>query len=60
MGSTFEKPRAASEEDIANIVGGFAHAAEYLEKAGYDGMELNAAPWIPPSSIPFSYHEHPY
>jgi 2,4-dienoyl-CoA reductase-like NADH-dependent reductase (Old Yellow Enzyme family) len=43
MGSTFEKPRAASEEDIANIVDGFAHAAEYLEKAGYDGIELNAA-----------------
>jgi 2,4-dienoyl-CoA reductase-like NADH-dependent reductase (Old Yellow Enzyme family) len=43
MGSTFEKPRAANEQDIANIVDGFAHAAEYLEKAGYDGIELNAA-----------------
>jgi 2,4-dienoyl-CoA reductase-like NADH-dependent reductase (Old Yellow Enzyme family) len=43
LGSTFEKPRAASEEDIANIVDGFAHAAEYLEKAGCDGIELNAA-----------------
>jgi 2,4-dienoyl-CoA reductase-like NADH-dependent reductase (Old Yellow Enzyme family) len=43
MGSTFEKPRAATDEDIGNIVDGFAHAAEYLEKAGYDGIELNAA-----------------
>jgi 2,4-dienoyl-CoA reductase-like NADH-dependent reductase (Old Yellow Enzyme family) len=43
MGMTFEKPRAATEEDIANIIEGFAHAAEYLEKAGYDGIELHGA-----------------
>jgi 2,4-dienoyl-CoA reductase-like NADH-dependent reductase (Old Yellow Enzyme family) len=40
MGLTFEKPRATSEEDIANIVDGFAHAAAYLDKAGYDGIKL--------------------
>ncbi|CAI9627903.1 unnamed protein product [Alternaria burnsii] len=43
MGMTFEKPRAATEEDIANIIEGFANAAEYLEKAGYDGIELHGA-----------------
>nr|POE75590.1 nadh-dependent flavin oxidoreductase nada [Quercus suber] len=41
MGMTFAKPRPATEQDIANIVEGFAHAAEYLEKAGYDGIELH-------------------
>ncbi|KAI8943604.1 hypothetical protein NX059_001596 [Plenodomus lindquistii] len=43
MGMTFAKPRAATEEDIKNIIEGFAHAAEYLEKAGYDGLELHGA-----------------
>jgi 2,4-dienoyl-CoA reductase-like NADH-dependent reductase (Old Yellow Enzyme family) len=43
MGMKFAKPRAATEEDIANIIEGFAHAAEYLEKAGYDGIELHGA-----------------
>lgn len=43
MGMTFAKPRAATEEDIKNIIEGFAHAAEYLEKAGWDGVELHGA-----------------
>jgi 2,4-dienoyl-CoA reductase-like NADH-dependent reductase (Old Yellow Enzyme family) len=43
MGMTFAKPRAATEEDIKNIVEGFAHSAEYLEKAGYDGIQLHGA-----------------
>lgn len=43
MGMTFEKPRAATDEDIKNVIEGFAHAAEYLEKAGYDGIELHGA-----------------
>lgn len=43
MGMTFCKPRAATEEDIANVIEGFAHAAEYLEKAGWDGIELHGA-----------------
>jgi hypothetical protein len=41
MGMTFAKPRAATEEDISNVIEGFAHAAEYLEKAGFDGIELH-------------------
>ncbi|EUC40130.1 hypothetical protein COCMIDRAFT_109590 [Bipolaris oryzae ATCC 44560] len=43
MGMTFAKPRAATEGDIKNVVNGFAHAAEYLEKAGYDGIQLHGA-----------------
>lgn len=43
MGMTFNKPKAADDKDIANIIEGFAHAAEYLEKAGYDGIELHGA-----------------
>lgn len=43
MGMTFAKPRAATEDDIKNIIEGFAHAAEYLEKAGYDGIQLHGA-----------------
>ncbi|EDU46800.1 NemA NADH:flavin oxidoreductase Old Yellow Enzyme family [Pyrenophora tritici-repentis] len=43
MGMTFAKPRAATEQDIKNVIEGFAHAAEYLEKAGYDGIQLHGA-----------------
>lgn len=39
----FAKPRPANEEDIRNVIEGFAHAAEYLEKAGFDGIELHGA-----------------
>lgn len=43
MGLKFAKPRAATSEDIARFIEGWAHAAEYLEKAGYDGIELHGA-----------------
>lgn len=43
MGMTFEKPHAASTEEIERIIEGFAHTAEYLHKAGYDGIELHGA-----------------
>lgn len=43
MGMTFEKPHAASSEEISRVIEGFAHAAEYLHKAGYDGIELHGA-----------------
>jgi len=39
----YAKPRAASQEDIKGVVQGFAHAAEFLEKAGYDGIQLHGA-----------------
>ncbi|KAF2154191.1 FMN-linked oxidoreductase [Myriangium duriaei CBS 260.36] len=43
MGMTFNKPHAASEDEIQRVIDGFAHAAEFLEKAGYDGIELHGA-----------------
>ena len=36
-------PRAATREDINGVIEGFAHAAEFLERAGYDGVELHGA-----------------
>ncbi|KAK1623321.1 hypothetical protein BDP81DRAFT_465520 [Colletotrichum phormii] len=44
MGMEFGKPREASKEDINRVIEGFAHATEYLEKAGFDGIQLHAAP----------------
>ena len=43
MGMTFEKPQAAASEEIERITNGFARVAEYLHKAGYDGIELHGA-----------------
>lgn len=43
MGMTFEKPHPATSEEIERIIDGFAHAAEFLYKAGYDGIELHGA-----------------
>jgi 2,4-dienoyl-CoA reductase-like NADH-dependent reductase (Old Yellow Enzyme family) len=43
MGMNFNKPHAATDEEIARIIDGFAHSAEYLYKAGYDGIELHGA-----------------
>lgn len=43
MGMTFAKPRAMEKKDIERVVEGFAHAAEYAQKAGFDGIQLHAA-----------------
>ncbi|KAF2488799.1 FMN-linked oxidoreductase [Lophium mytilinum] len=43
LGRTFAKPRPATESDLAEIASAFAHAAEFLEKAGFDGIELHGA-----------------
>lgn len=43
MGMTFGKPHAANKDEIARFIEGFSHAAAYLEKAGFDGIELHAA-----------------
>ncbi|KAK4503168.1 hypothetical protein PRZ48_006596 [Zasmidium cellare] len=43
LGFEAAKARAASAEDIARIVDGHVRVAEYLEKAGFDGVELHAA-----------------
>lgn len=43
MGMTFAKPRAMEKKDIERVVEGFAHAAEYSQKAGFDGIQLHGA-----------------
>ena len=43
LGETFEKPHAATLQEIEDIIDGFAHAAEFLDKAGFDGVQLHAA-----------------
>lgn len=43
MGMQFAKPHPASQEEINNVIAGFTHAAEFLHKAGYDGIELHGA-----------------
>ncbi|TVY33790.1 NADH-dependent flavin oxidoreductase [Lachnellula subtilissima] len=43
MGMEFAKPHAATTDEIVQIIEGFAHAAEFLDKAGYDGIELHGA-----------------
>ncbi|VUC30413.1 unnamed protein product [Clonostachys rosea] len=42
-GRTFGKPHAATRAEMKKIVDEFAYAAEYLEKAGFDGIELHGA-----------------
>lgn len=42
-GMWFEKPRAMEKKDFDAVIGGFAHAAEYLHKAGYHGIQLHGA-----------------
>ncbi|KAF4990251.1 hypothetical protein FGRMN_8558 [Fusarium graminum] len=43
MGMHFAKPKAMDEQDFKNVIEGFAHAGEFLYKAGYDGMQLHGA-----------------
>ena len=43
MGMTFAQPHPATSSEINRIIDGFAHAAEYLYKAGYDGIQLHGA-----------------
>ncbi|KAH7051119.1 hypothetical protein B0J12DRAFT_752589 [Macrophomina phaseolina] len=39
----FARPRAATPAELAAIVSHFAFTAHYLERAGFDGVELHAA-----------------
>lgn len=43
MGMRFAKPHAASMTEIQEIVKRFTHAAVFLHKAGYDGIQLHGA-----------------
>jgi 2,4-dienoyl-CoA reductase-like NADH-dependent reductase (Old Yellow Enzyme family) len=48
FGVTYAKPHAATQQEIDAIAENFVHAAEFLEKAGYDGIQLHAAHGNPP------------
>ncbi|RYP16754.1 hypothetical protein DL765_004931 [Monosporascus sp. GIB2] len=39
----YPKPHAATHEEIKDLIRGFGHAAEFLYKAGWDGVELHGA-----------------
>lgn len=41
--SMFAQTREATQEDIDFLIRGFVHPAEYLEAAGFDGVELHGA-----------------
>ncbi|KAE8155682.1 FMN-linked oxidoreductase [Aspergillus tamarii] len=43
FGRDFGRPRQATTEDIVRIIQGFVHAAAYAERAGFDGIQLQAA-----------------
>ncbi|KAF5025987.1 hypothetical protein F66182_1928 [Fusarium sp. NRRL 66182] len=43
MGMHFAKPKPMDEQDFKNVIEGFAHAAEYLYHAGYNGIQLHGA-----------------
>ena len=43
LGKAFAKPRPMEQKDICDVIKGFAHAAEYVYKAGGDGVELHGA-----------------
>ncbi|KAG5824414.1 hypothetical protein H9Q74_005485 [Fusarium xylarioides] len=40
---TFAAPRPAAEGDIANIINSLAHASEFLDNVGFNGIELHGA-----------------
>ncbi|KAF4628513.1 hypothetical protein G7Y89_g9637 [Cudoniella acicularis] len=39
----YNPPHPATDDEIREIINAFAHAAEYLAEAGWDGMELHGA-----------------
>lgn len=43
LGNTYGVPRPATDEDIERVIEGFVHAAEFLDRAGFDGIQLHAA-----------------
>ena len=43
IGVSFNKPHPADPVEISEFVEGFAHAASFLQKAGFDGIQLHGA-----------------
>jgi 2,4-dienoyl-CoA reductase-like NADH-dependent reductase (Old Yellow Enzyme family) len=43
MGMSFGQPRPATKQDIAGLIDSWAYTAEYLYRAGFNGIQLHAA-----------------
>lgn len=43
MAGNFGKPRAATEDDIAEVIARFAQTAGVVQEAGFDGVQIHAA-----------------
>lgn len=43
FGMTFAKPHAATKSEIASLVEAFTHAAVFLHRAGFDGIQIHGA-----------------
>ncbi|KAF4967042.1 hypothetical protein FSARC_5333 [Fusarium sarcochroum] len=43
LGMHYAKPKPMDEQDFKDVIEGFSHAAEFLYKAGYDGIQLHGA-----------------
>ncbi|KAJ8611636.1 hypothetical protein MRB53_037860 [Persea americana] len=43
FGKTFGKPRPATQAEIDDIIESFVYTAQYLEKAGFDGVQIHGA-----------------
>lgn len=42
-GGVFGQPRSMSEQDVDDVIAGFAHAAKVAQETGFDGAQLHAA-----------------
>lgn len=60
LGMKFAKLHAANETEIKKIIAGFTHAAEYLYKAEYDGIELHRAHGFLLTQFLFSNYQQAY
>jgi len=43
--AAYEMPKSMNDQEIDSLIQGFATAARNLERAGFDGVELNAGPF---------------
>lgn len=58
-GLNYGKSRAATQDEIKEIISNYAIAAENAMKAGFDGIEIHAAKWLFGRSISSLPYESP-